>query len=321
MSRLVALLAPILALGSGLAAQDAAAWRDSSYRLTAEVHRIQDSLRKADEAIEEIARRPGLVASASAGYRPIAAETLDRFDRARRRWFGEAMPSSAGFRIVLRHGERWSSKRNAEAPQSLAIAGLPDTGAAPRVGPLLAARRLSNAASAAEEMLSHYGNMMMGSTPSSIQRWLPTGLPLILSDAARREQAMYALVTGDGKAQRECVVGDLDACAYVLGLRAPATADPGGQYYPLARADLLLFALDQGGSGAWDRVRNESGNSAEEHLAAAAGLPADSLLARWRSGLLALRPDHGPISSTSTVIILAWSTVVLVAALGLARWG
>lgn len=320
MCRLVVLLAAILTLRSGLAAQNAAAWRDSTYRLTAEVKTIEDSLRKADEAIEEVARRQGLVASASARYRQIAAETLDRFDQARRRWFGEAMPSSAGFRIVLRHGERWSFRRNAAGPQSLAIAGLPDTGSAPRVTPFLPARRLSNSGTAAEEMISYYGNMMMESAPSSIQRWLPGGLPLILSDAARREQAMYALVTGDGSAQRACVVGDLGACAYVLGLRAPATPAPGGQYYPLARADLLLFALDQGGSGAWERLQDKSGKSAEAHLVAAAGIPADSLIARWRSGLMAMRPDHAPISSTTALAILAWSSAILLAALGTARW-
>jgi len=320
MSRLGVLLATTLVFPWGVAAQDAAAWRDSAYRLTALVKSVRDSVRQAEESIAEVARRPGLVVSASVKYQPIAAETLERFDEARRRWFGAALPSEAGFRIVLRTGVRWWSRRQTESPQSLSIAGLPDTGNAARFSPLVSSRVFSTPERAARELLSHYGSMMMSSSATPIQRWLPTGLSLILTDTERREGAMYALAVGDGNAQRACVMGDLDACAYVLGLRAPDTPDPGGQYYPLARADLLLFALDQGGEGAWDRLRDGQGNTAEEHLAAAAGMPADSLIARWRSGLLAMRPEHGPISGSVTLAFLAWSSVILAAALGIAKW-
>jgi len=320
MSRLGVSLALVLALPGAPAAQDAAAWRDSAYRLTAEIQRIRDSVQRADESIAEIARRRGLVVSASVKYQPIAVATLERFDSMRRRWFGEALPSRAGFRIVLRTGEPWRWRRPIESPQSISIAGLPDSGAATRFSPLVSSRTLSSPERAAAEMLSHYGNMMVGSAPPSIQRWLPAGPSLILKDTDRREQAMYALVTGDGNAQRACVMGDLAACAYVLGLREPRTPDPGGQYYPLARADLLLFALDQGGPGAWERLRDGPGDSAQELLAAAAGMPADSLIARWRHGLLAMRPDRGPITGIATFAFLAWSSIVLVAALGIAKW-
>jgi len=320
MSRLGALPALVLAFPWTLAAQDAAAWRDSAYRLTAEIKRVRDSVQRADESIAEVARRSGLVVSASVKYQPIAMATLARFDSTRRRWFGEALPSGDGFRIVLRTGESWRWRRATESPQTISISGLPDTGTATRFSPLVGSRALSSPERAAHEMLSHFGNMMVGSAAPSIQRWLPAGPSLILSDTERREQAMYALVTGDGNAQRACVMGDLDACAYVLGLREPLTLDPGGQYYPLARADLLLFALDQGGPGAWKRLRDGPDDSAQERLAAAAGMPADSLIARWRHGLLAMRPDRGPISGIATLAFLAWSSVLLVAALGIAKW-
>lgn len=131
---------------------------------------------------------------------------------------------------------------------------------------------------------------------------------------------MYALVTGGGNAQRECVRGDLGSCAYVLGLRAPTIPEPGGQYYPLARADLLLTALDLGGEGAWGRLRDSPGTTVEEHLTAAAGMSADSLLSTWRSGLLALRPDHGPIGVGTIALLLAWTGLVLLVVLGIGRW-
>src|SRR5687767_7621914 len=111
----------LLALARPAAAQDAAAWRDSAYRLSAEQQRVWDSLKQDDLAIEEIARRSGLVVSATSDYRGLAQEVLDRFDAARRRWFGSALPTPNGFRITLRGGESWSFGRLTNRPQSLSI--------------------------------------------------------------------------------------------------------------------------------------------------------------------------------------------------------
>lgn len=317
MSRVSVLLAAILALPSVLLGQDAAAWRDSALRLDAEAQIVRDSLRKADDAIQEVVRQSGLTASATTERRTMASQVLARFDSIRNRWFGDGMPGDLGFRIVLRTEASWGSSRR---PQALAIAGLPDTGYAPRVSPLVRDQQFSSIEEITREFIYHFGNMMMKSAPAAIQRWLPTGLPLQVTDADRREEAMYALVTGDGNAQRECVRGDLGSCAYVLGLRAPTIPEPGGQYYPLARADLLLTALDLGGEGAWDRLRDSPGLTVEEHLTAATGMPADSLLSRWRSGLLDLRPDHGPLGMGTMALLLGWTGLVLMVALGIARW-
>ena len=131
---------------------------------------------------------------------------------------------------------------------------------------------------------------------------------------------MYSLVTGVGKAQRQCVRGDPEACAHALGLRRSSDPDAGGEYYPLVRADLVLAALEQGGEGAWARLIAEEGGSVEQRLAAAAGLPADSMLLRWRKGLLALQPDRGPLDLPAAGLILGWSALILAAGLGLTRW-
>ena len=320
MSRLV-LGVSLLVLAAPASAQVAAAWRDSAYRLSAEVQRVRDSLRQDDSQIEEIARRSGLVVSATSEYRAFAEEVLERFDAARRRWFGSVLPAATGFRITLRSGESWSFGRQTSRPHSLSITGLPDSDEAFRFAPPVPDRTLSDAGRATGELLGQYGNLMMVSAPAAIRGWLRAGLLLSLDEDSRRERAMYSLVTGAGKAQRECVRGNAGACAHALGIRRWEDPDAGGEYYPLVRADLLLAALEQGGEGAWARLMAEAEGSIEEGLAAAAGMPADSMLLRWRDGLLELQPDRGPLDLPAAAVILGWSALILGAGLGIARWG
>jgi hypothetical protein len=318
MSRLALGVSLLVSAGPG-AAQDAAAWRDSAYRLSAERERVWDSLKQDDAEIEEIARRSGLVVLATSEYRALAQEVLDRFDAARRRWFGLALPGPAGFRITLRHGESWSFGRQTSRPQSLRIAGLPDTGDA-RLAPFVPDANLGSPEKAVQRFLGEYGSLMMASAPGAIRGWLRAGLLLELGADSRRQGAMYSLVTGAGRAQRQCVRGDAEACAHALGLRRSGDPEAGAEYYPLVRADLLLAALEQGGEGAWARLVADEGGSVEQNLAAAAGLPADSLLLRWRDGLLALQPDRGPLDLSAAGLILGWSVLILAAGLGIARW-
>jgi hypothetical protein len=49
-------------------------------------------------------------------------------------------------------------------------------------------------------------------------------------------------------------------------------------------------------------------------------MPADSMLLRWRDGLLALQPDRGPLDVSSAGLILGWSMLILAAGLAIARW-
>lgn len=318
MSRLALGLSLLVFAGSA-GAQDAAAWRDSAYRLSAERQRVWDSLKQDDSRIEEITRRSGLVVSTTNDYQGVAEEVLHRFDAARRRWFGDALPDPAGFRITLRHGESWSFGRQTSRPQSLSIAGLPDTGAA-RLAPFVPDANLASPETAAQRFLGEYGSLMLASAPAAIRGWLRAGLMLNLGVDSRREAAMYSLVTGVGKAQRDCVRGDSQSCAHALGIRRSGDPDAGGEYYPLVRADLLLAALEQGGEGAWTRLMAVESGTVEQGVAAAAGMPADSMLLRWRDGLLALQPNRGPLDLSAAGLILGWSALILAAGLGIARW-
>jgi len=319
MSRL-ALGVCLLMLTAPASAQDAESWRDSAYRLSAEVQRVRDSLSQDDSQIEEIARRAGLVVSATSDYRALAQEVLDRFDAVRRRWFGSALPGAAGFRITLRSGESWSFGRRTNRPQSIAIAGLPDADEALRQAPFVPDETLGDAERIVQHLLGEYGSLMMASAPAAIRDWLRAGMLLSLAEDSRRERAMYSLVTGVGKAQRACVQGDAAGCAHALGIRRSADPGAGAAYYPLVRADLLLAALEQGGEGAWTRLIADQGASAEQGLAAAAGIPVETMLLRWRDGLLALQPDRGPLDLSAAGLILGWSALILAAGLGIARW-
>lgn len=319
MSRLV-LGISLLALAAPAAAQDAAAWRDSAYRLSAERQRVWDSLKQDDAAIAEIARRSGLVVSATSDYSAFAEDVLERFDAARRRWFGSVLPAATGFRITLRSGESWSFGRQTSRPQSLSIAGLPDADEAFRLAPFVPDRTLGDAGRATREFLGEYGSLMMASAPAAIRGWLRAGVLLSLDEDSRRERAMYSLVTGVGKAQRACVQGDAAGCAHALGIRPSSDPDAGGEYYPLVRADLMLAALEQGGEGAWTRLLAVESGTVEQGIAAAAGMPADSMLLRWRDGLLALQPDSGPLDLSAAGLILGWSALILAAGLAIARW-
>jgi hypothetical protein len=86
------------------------------------------------------------------------------------------------------------------------------------------------------------------------------------------------------------------------------------------RSDLLFTALSVGGRGAWSRFVSAANVGIEPALVAAAAMPLDSLLARWRGGLLALRPIQGPMTPPVALAALCWSAAFLAGAIGAARW-
>jgi hypothetical protein len=141
-----------------------------------------------------------------------------------------------------------------------------------------------------------------------------------MADRDRRYLAMYMVMTSTGKAERGCVDGRLDRCALALGLRVAPSSDLTGAYPLLVRADLFLTALEIGGPEAWSRVIAAHPARAEDALVAASGLPADSLLTRWRSGILSLRPEQGPLHSSTVLLVAVWAGALLLGTLGASRW-
>ena len=131
---------------------------------------------------------------------------------------------------------------------------------------------------------------------------------------------MYAFVTGTGPAQRACIVGDVANCAIALGVRVAPFGVASDHFIPLVRADLLLTALEIGGKEAWSRSMVPEDSTVDQVLVAAAGIPLDSLIARWRTGLLARRPNATPINALTVALGAIWTAALLLAALGASRW-
>lgn len=306
----------LLALPGALPAQRAAAWRDSVLRLGREVRSLQDSLIRGDSTVHEVAHRGDLVLGATLDQQGRAMAAFEYFAAARTRWFGTASPSPDGFRIALRvtwrrgfSGRWWDAQ-----PGLLILSGRPDSGSSER------AVRTAGRDDPGRSLVDAFGEMMHSHAEPSIQKWLRRPPPLYLPDAERRELAMYAVVTGTGSAQRGCVTGSIADCAYALGLRDPVGAEPGSPYDPVVRADLLLIALEAGGADAWLRLNQPTGGNIEAALASASGLGIDSLIVRWRQGVLALQPKTAPLDSRQVLVLLGWSVMLLLATLGVSRW-
>lgn len=311
---------PLFAIALGMlllpvpgAAQQAAAWRDSAQRLDVAVRALRDSMLQGDSTAAEVARRGDLAIAASPKQKTNAIDALDRFVRVRDRWYGSEMPSASGFRIVLRTESGPRSNGSLDSAGAVILAGLPDTEGAMRT------QRIVSASTVASALIDRFGEMMIASVPT-LSAWMETPPPLSMDESERRDQAMYAFVTAMGPIERRCVAGDVTACSVAMRIRQVEGAEDGDRYSPFMRADLLYFALDLGGPGAWARLRSAADSGVGAMLSAAARMPTDSVLARWRSGLLALRPATAVITARSALIAITWSAILLIGALGASKW-
>jgi hypothetical protein len=319
MSRILPLSAVFVSALAGTGAtQDAAAWRDSVARLTTEYQAIRDSLVARDSTVVEISRKNGVVLSATPHEVSGAARAFEYFTEQRARWFGGALPSPGGFRLVVQttqgrdifarfgDGNRWDG--------TVILTGLPDTADAVRAQHAAEVKDLGN------QLVAGFSEMMFPTLGLPTTRWLVDPPPLHMADRDRRYLAMYMVMTSTGKAERGCVDGNLNFCGYALGLRVAPSSDLTGAYPELVRADLFLTALEIGGPDAWSRIVAAHPVRAEEMLVAASGLAADSLLTRWRNGIIALRPQQGPLQSSTALLVACWVGALLLGTLGASRW-
>lgn len=311
------LLLGMLATTAG--AQAAPVWRDTVQRLSGEYHALRDSVVDKDSTVAEVARWDGMVISASPRERTAAWAALDYFSARRDRWFGRALPSPAGFRIAVRTnwGRNLFSRRGDYGDRydgSVVLTGLPDSAGAVRLD------RTSRLKEVGEQLFTAYSEMMFPTLGASAGKWLKDPPPFHLTDNARRYLAMYAVMTSTGKAERGCVDGRLDFCAYALWLRPAPAPELTGAYPQVVRADLFLTALDIGGPEAWARIVAARPEGPEAALTAAAGIPADSVMVRWRDGIMTLRPDEKPLHLRGALLAAGWTAVLLAGTLGVSRW-
>ncbi len=114
-----------------------------------------------------------------------------------------------------------------------------------------------------------------------------------------------------------CTGNDDAACIALMRL-APREPDP-----PLGittRVLLLALALDAGGRNAFDRLLDNPARPLEVRLAAAAEIPVDSLIGRWRSRVLAVRPKTVAADERAAWGAVVWSVLFALAALRSSRW-
>ncbi|MGH7522795.1 MAG: hypothetical protein ACREK8_00625 [Gemmatimonadales bacterium] len=294
-------------------AQSAAAWRDSSARLFTLERALRDSMVRGDSTTQEVARNGNLVIAASPNDRTVARDALRQFAASSNRWFGGAMPAADGFHIAVRTEAGSGGFGRPREIGAVVLAGLPDTGTAARLD------RTAPPSDVSSVLIDAYATMMWGSVPH-LRLWLDFDPRLSTPEVENRQFAMYALVTATGHGQRECAEGNLTVCAYALLLRQPPTGVPALVMAATMRADLLFTALRLGGSQAWTRLRAADDSGIEPELAAAAGMPIDSLLAKWRGELLALRPTEMPLTTSNGIAVICWSVALLLGALGASRW-
>jgi hypothetical protein len=86
------------------------------------------------------------------------------------------------------------------------------------------------------------------------------------------------------------------------------------------RRSLTWLALSRGGEGAFERLTAHPEATLADRLSAAARLPVDSLLALWRSEVLAARPAVVTLSARSGWVALGWIALLGMLALRSTRW-
>ena len=150
--------------------------------------------------------------------------------------------------------------------------------------------------------------------------WTAAAFPL---PSDRREVARAVLRTGPGGAQRDevdrCVsADDAAACTALVGSLEPRMLP---RVTPSAtRRTLLAVALERGGPDAYHRLRAASTAPMGDRLAAAAGVPIDTLLAEWLRAVEAADRAATPWSARVGFGGIVWIGLLLVASLWSSRW-
>ena len=109
-----------------------------------------------------------------------------------------------------------------------------------------------------------------------------------------------------------------DSCTELLQSLPPGTLPR-----PLAQAAGILLvrdALRAGGRDAYRRLVARPSAPIGERLASAAGMDVDSLVARWRNGVLAARPKPLTLPWWASFVAIGWTAFFGLCALRSSRW-
>ena len=134
-----------------------------------------------------------------------------------------------------------------------------------------------------------------------------------------RVRAPNMLTPADLQLYDACVDSEADsACVAFLRSLAPAEIPPPLAERPLQ--ELVTVALEAGGPAAYDRLTADPRAPMPARLAAAAGMPVDSLIARWRALLIAARPAPPAPPLGDGLLAVAWVGILGICASRSSRW-
>src|SRR5437660_802787 len=161
--------------------------------------------------------------------------------------------------------------------------------------------------------------LALGESPDPLQQWYPSAgerRALVLRSFA--EYFGYSDHGAGKPALQSCGAGSDAACTELL-----RSLPPGALPRPLtydARAALVHVALRLGGREAYHRLVAAAGEPIADRPAGAAGVSVDSLVAQWRSEILAARPAPVTLPPWGPWAALGWTAVFAVCALRSSRW-
>jgi hypothetical protein len=156
--------------------------------------------------------------------------------------------------------------------------------------------------------------MALGVTPpmDTIREWFDAGDRLQI---VKRSKGVAMRV--DAAATARCLDGQDFSCVALLRRYPPGTIPaplPDGTHASLAR-----FAIALGGQGAVDRMLAREGEPMER-VAAAARLPADTVLSRWLQSARSQRASSRDLTPEIAMASIFWSLVLGALSLRSSRW-
>ena len=117
---------------------------------------------------------------------------------------------------------------------------------------------------------------------------------------------------------RSCGAGSDSACLDLLESLPPGSLERPLDY--AARFSLLETAVALGGTRTFARLFATAPGPMGARLAAAAQVSEDSLVARWRSDVVAARPKPVPVPPWAMWVALGWTVAFMTCGLGSSRW-
>jgi hypothetical protein len=142
------------------------------------------------------------------------------------------------------------------------------------------------------------------------------------TDEERRQLVASAMawhrgVQRDPGARLCATTGDEPACTEILQTYPNLVQEP---LSPMARQTLVRVAFESGGEGAFGRLMTGDSLALPDRLARTAGLPVDSLIARWHAAIIAARPAGTVLSRAGGWTAFLWVVVLGVLAMRGTRW-